>query len=242
MRRADRLFQLVQLLRGGRVVTAAALAEAVEVSERTIYRDVADLVRSGVPIEGEPGVGYALPRGFDLPPLMFGEEELEALVLGVRMVETWGGPTLARRARSVLSKIETVLPGRLRAGLDGIGLYAPGFHLPEGVLAHLEPVRAALSARKKLRLTYVRADGERSERVLAPLALYYWGPSWTLVAWCELRSDFRTFRTDRIEAVEPLDEPVSTAPEQSLEAFLARMSAECGAECDAGLASRDRAR
>ena len=106
MRRADRLFQIVQLLRGRRVVTAAELAQDLEVSLRTVYRDVRDLIASGVPIEGEAGVGYMLPRGFDLPPLMFDEDEIEALVLGARMVEAWADPTLARRARGVLSKVE----------------------------------------------------------------------------------------------------------------------------------------
>src|SRR5437899_1479879 len=110
MRRADRLFQIVQRLRRRGVTTAAQLAQALEVSERTVYRDVRDLQLSGVPILGEAGVGYALPRGFDLPPLMFTEEELEALVVGARMVQAWGDQKLARAAEDALSKIETVVP------------------------------------------------------------------------------------------------------------------------------------
>src|ERR1700757_3377351 len=114
MRRADRLFRIVQRLRRRGVTTASELAEALGVSDRTIYRDVQDLVLSGVPVQGEAGVGYALPRSFDLPPLMFDEDEIEALVLGARIVESWADASLARAARNVLSKVEVVLPARLR--------------------------------------------------------------------------------------------------------------------------------
>lgn len=129
MRRADRLFQIIQTLRRRRVVTAAYLAEELEVSERTIYRDMRDLSLSGVPIQGEAGVGYALPAGFDLPPLMFTEEELEALVLGARMVESWGDPKLATAARQALNKVEVVLPERLRLQGAEPPLFAPARRL-----------------------------------------------------------------------------------------------------------------
>ena len=125
MRRAERLSQIVQLLRSRNVTTAARLAEDLEVSERTIYRDILDLVSSGVPIDGEAGVGYIMRGGFDLPPLMFTREEIEALVLGARVVESWTDPAMARAARDVLSKIEAVLPERLKAGLAEIALFAP---------------------------------------------------------------------------------------------------------------------
>lgn len=130
MRRADRLFRIVQLLRRRKLTTARQLADDLEVSERTIYRDVADLVSSGVPIRGEAGVGYALERGFDLPPLMFTEDELEALVLGVRVVESWGDATLGSAARAVVHKVEAVLPERLQDRVGKAPLFAPGFHVP----------------------------------------------------------------------------------------------------------------
>src|ERR1700760_82234 len=125
MRRADRLFRIVQMLRSGRLRTAAALAERLEVSERTIYRDVRDLQLAGQPIEGEAGVGYTLRREFDLPPLMFPQEEITALVLGARMVQAWGGVEAAKAARSALARIEAVLPEELAARLDRIALFAP---------------------------------------------------------------------------------------------------------------------
>src|SRR5579875_56505 len=127
MRRADRLFRIVQLLRAGRLQTARALAEKLQVSHRTIYRDVQDLQLSGVPIAGEAGVGYTLRRDFDIPPLMFDREEIAALVLGARMVETWGGTELADAANRALRKIEAVLPANLRENIDDVLLYAPNF-------------------------------------------------------------------------------------------------------------------
>lgn len=137
MRRADRLFQIIQLLRRRHVVTAAYLARELEVSERTVYRDVRDLISSGVPIEGEAGVGYMLRKGFDLPPLMFTDTEIEAMVLGARVVSSWGDAALARAARDALARVESVLPDRLRSRLQDTRLYAPGFHLPANVVASI---------------------------------------------------------------------------------------------------------
>ena len=138
MRRADRLFQVIQLLRRRNVVTAAWLATELEVSERTVYRDVRDLVMSGVPIEGEAGVGYMLRRGFDLPPLMFTEAEIEAMALGARIVTSWGDASLAKAAGEALARVESVLPDRLRSRLNETRLFAPGFHVPRGVMRSLE--------------------------------------------------------------------------------------------------------
>src|SRR5215468_9947586 len=149
MRRADRLFQIIQRLRRRGRVTAAALAEELEVSARTVYRDVRDLVSSGVPIQGEAGVGYALPRGFDLPPLMFTEEEIEALVLGARIVETRADPALARAARDVLAKVEAVLPPRLRDRIAEAALFAPGYRV-RAADAGLTSLRTAIRERRKV--------------------------------------------------------------------------------------------
>jgi predicted DNA-binding transcriptional regulator YafY len=222
MRRADRLFQIVQLLRGRRVVTAAELAGELEVSLRTVYRDVRDLVASGVPIEGEAGVGYCLPRGFDLPPLMFDEDELGALVLGARMVQAWGDETLARRARSVLSKVETVLPERLRPRLEEVELFVP-LSLRAEIRANLESFRAGIDGRHKVRFRYTADSGGETQRTVRPLCLTFWGTVWTATAWCELREDFRTFRPDRMHDVERLDEPFADEPGKDLETFMQKV-------------------
>ncbi len=131
MRRADRLFQIIQLLRRRHVITAAAIAEELEVSERTVYRDIKDLVGSGVPIEGEAGVGYMLRQGFDLPPLMFTAPEIEAMVLGARVVQSWGDAQLARAAGDALARVEAALPDKLKLKMQQTPLYAPGFHVRE---------------------------------------------------------------------------------------------------------------
>jgi predicted DNA-binding transcriptional regulator YafY len=215
VRRADRLFQLVQLLRARRVVTAARLADELDVSERTIYRDVRDLVRSGVPIAGEAGVGYALPHRFDLPPLMFSREEVEALVLGARIVRSWADPDLARAAGSVLTKVESVLPDRLRGRVDGSVLVAPGYQVPASITAEMGPLRGAIEEQHKVHLDYTRQDRTPSSRVVRPLALYFWGNRWTLAGWCELRDGFRAFRLDRMDRLEVLDQRFEPEPGRS---------------------------
>jgi predicted DNA-binding transcriptional regulator YafY len=226
MRRADRLFRIVQRLRRRGVTTAAQLAEALEVSERTVYRDVRDLIASGVPILGEAGVGYALPRGFDLPPLMFTDEELEALVLGARMVQAWADKRLARAAEEALAKIETALPPRLQGRIAEAALMAPGFHVGPGAHAFLEELRTALRLRRKVRFGYADVGGKETARTVRPLGLAYWGRSWSLAGWCELRQDFRSFRLDRLRALSVLEEPFGDEPGKTLKDFLARMERE----------------
>lgn len=206
MRRADRLFQIVLLLDRGRAVTARELAEALQVSERTIYRDVADLGRSGVPISGEAGVGYLMRPGYRLPPLMFDAEELAALALGSRMVRSWADPALGRAAERALVRIESVLPQALRQDPARDALLVPGFHVPEAMRAPMAALRASIAAHRKVRLAYTRADGLASQRVIHPLGLVFWGETWTLGAWCELRGGFRSFRLDRIAGLTPLDD------------------------------------
>ncbi len=198
MRRADRLFQIIQLLRRRGVVTAAWLAGELEVSERTVYRDVRDLTLSGVPIEGEAGVGYVLRRGFDLPPLMFTEPEIEAMVLGARVVTSWADAGLAKAASEALARVEAVLPDRLRERLTGTPLYAPGFHVSPSVLADLAMMRGAIEAHRKAHFAYTSGIGGETERTVRPLGLFFWGSVWSLTAWCELREDFRSFRLDRM--------------------------------------------
>jgi predicted DNA-binding transcriptional regulator YafY len=219
MRRADRLFQIIQILRRRRVTTAQRLADELEVSERTIYRDIQDLSISGVPIEGEAGIGYVLRHGFDLPPLMFTNDELEALVLGTRIVSSWADAALARAAGDVLVKVDAVLPPRLRQRITDSPLHVPDFHISSTAIAALGPLRNAIAARCKVFFAYTRADGAQSRRTILPLGLFYWGATWSLVAWCELRDDFRNFRLDRIERLEVLDEKFDDKPGQTLQDF-----------------------
>src|SRR5262249_42371120 len=149
---------------GGRLMTARMLAERLEVSERTIYRDVRDLLLSGVPIEGEAGVGYVLRAGFDLPPLMFDRAEMEAVVLGTRMARAWGGARLAAAAEEALRKIEAVLPTALRERVDRTHLYAPGARISPAVRTDLDRLHAAIDAGRRVAFGYVAEDGARTER------------------------------------------------------------------------------
>jgi predicted DNA-binding transcriptional regulator YafY len=224
MRRADRLFRIVQHLRGRRLTTAAQLASWLQVSERTIYRDIRDLSISGVPVEGESGVGYRLRTGFDLPPIMFTVDEVEALVAGARMVETWGGPALASHVRSAISKITLALPDARREEVDRTRLFAPRFHVQRGALTGLETLRQAISQRRKLRIEYIDSGQRASRRTLLPLALYFWGTTWSLAAWCESRSDFRNFRLDRIRGLDVLAERFDETPGRSFEDFVGSLT------------------
>lgn len=221
MRRADRLFELIRLLRQNGLVTAARLAAELEVSERTVYRDVADLVRSGVPIEGEAGLGYVLEKGYDLPPLMFDADQIEALVLGTRMVETWGDAALGRAARGALARIELVLSTQLRKRLETTALFVNDWREPAGVAEHLSALRHAIHDHEKVRLGYTRADGEVSQRDVRPLGLFFWGQRWMLTGWCELRSDFRNFRLDRIDEFAKTGERFREEPGRTLQDFIA---------------------
>ena len=217
MRRADRLFQIIQLLRRRHVLTAAFLARELEVSERTVYRDIRDLVGTGVPIDGEAGVGYTLRRGYDLPPLMFTEPELQAMVLGARVVSSWGDQALGRAARDALARVEAALPDRLREKLTNTPLFAPGFHVPAETIASLTPLRVALEERRIVWMRYEDAGGVTSERTLRPVGLFFWGYRWSLSAWCELRQAFRSFRLDRIRQIDVREERFTPLPGQTLE-------------------------
>ncbi|HTE40454.1 MAG TPA: YafY family protein [Steroidobacteraceae bacterium] len=226
MRRADRLFEIVHHLRGRRLTTAAQLAEWMEVSERTIYRDIADLLTSGIPIEGEAGVGYRLHPDFDLPPLMFSHTEIEALVIGARMVESWGGPGLAQGARSALSKIASALPKDKRVTLESSRLFSPDFFINPHINAQMDILRAAIDRRRCVELTYKDAKGADSARRIRPLGLFFWGFAWSLGAWCELRKDFRNFRLDRITNSQMLEEQFTDEPGQRLADLLRAVSCE----------------
>ncbi len=207
MRRADRLFQIVQYLRGGRLVTAARLAATLEVSERTIYRDIADLQTSGVPIDGEAGVGYVMRNGYDLPPLMFTRDEIVALVAGARLIRAWGGAAMARAAEEALVKIGSVLPDAERARANQVEIHAIAQDMTPQVRGRIDEIEHAVEERRRLALAYTDAEDRLTERTVRPLGLWFWGKVWTLVAWCELRNDFRMFRLDRITRMDNGGEP-----------------------------------
>ncbi len=221
MRRADRLFSIVLELRRRPVTTAAQLAGHLEVSPRTVYRDIADLVGAGIPIEGEAGVGYRLASTFELPPLMFTVAEVQALVLGARMVEAWGDPRLRTAARSSLRKVEAVLPPSERHRIVDTALFALSFWVPEEPRETLGLVREAIDGQRRLHIVYARDDDTVTERVVRPLALFFWGRTWTVGAWCELRQDHRSFRIDRIRNGHLLVDKFALEPPVTLEDFRA---------------------
>lgn len=216
MRRADRLFQIVQLIRGRRLTTADFLAERLEVSVRTVYRDVAALQQQGVPIDGEAGVGYRMKAGFDLPPLMFSKGEAQALVAAVRLSQRQLDEGLAGEAEEALGKILAVLSPAARAAAESLAVYAPNTGLDAATRERLARLREATESRQKLSLLYRDLGDVDSLRTVRPLACFFWGPVWTLAAWCELREDFRSFRVDRIRRLSVLDERFRDEPGKTL--------------------------
>lgn len=228
MRRADRLFQIVQRLRQGRLTTARDLAETLEVSERTIYRDIAHLMGAGLPIDGEAGLGYLMREGYDLPPLMFTAEEIVALTTGARMVQAWGGAEMAKGADSALDKITSVLPDGLRNRAEGVAVHAiPRPQMTDAVRAIIDVLEHAVTDKERIAMAYTDETGAATSRTVRPLGLWYWGPVWTLIAWCELRRAFRMFRLDRIQSAEVAG-PFTAEPGQTLEDFYASELAASG--------------
>jgi predicted DNA-binding transcriptional regulator YafY len=205
MRRADRLFQIVQLVRGRRLSTADFLAGRLEVSVRTVYRDIADLQAQGVPLEGAAGVGYRMRAGFDLPPLMFTREEAQALMAAVRLAQPRLDTALARQAEMALSKIIGVLPPAVRAAAESLAVFNVAAGPDAATRERLMQLREAAGDRRKVEISYLDLKGSNSRRMLRPLGCFYWDAVWTLAAWCELRQDFRSFRVDRIQAMTLLD-------------------------------------
>jgi len=231
MRRADRLFLIIQALRGRRTaLPARRLAETLDVSLRTVYRDVADLQVSGIPIEGEAGIGYVLRKGADIPPLMFNAEELEALVVGSRFVRAFAGARLAAGARAALLKIEAVLPPELRARTQRSRIFAPPRRDRIEATDVIDRLHAAVTDNNVLRLDYRDEGGRASTREVEPLCLAFWGGAWTLGAWCRLRADFRSFRPDRIAAFAPTGETFIETPERGLAAYVRAMGGSGEAE------------
>jgi predicted DNA-binding transcriptional regulator YafY len=199
MSRAQRLLDLIQVLRRYRQpVSGRALAGELGISLRTLYRDIATLQGQGAEIEGEAGVGYILRPGFMLPPLMFAEDEIEALVLGSRWVAERGDDDLGKAARNALAKIASVLPADLREGVEANALLIGPAAPVESGNVDLGVIRRAIRGERKLDIAYRAAEGRESRRVIWPFALGYFDRLRVIVAWCEQRQDFRHFRTDRI--------------------------------------------
>ncbi|SMD02880.1 YafY family protein [Rhizobium sp. RU36D] len=226
MRPADRLFRIIQLMRStGRAMTAAEIAEKMEVAPRTIYRDMEHLMASGAPIDGERGVGYLLREAFDAPPLTFTFEQLEALAFGIRAVEMLGDPRLGQAAREARDKMMGILPPEHAARLKAAPIHAFRGHAQPMPPECLGDVRAALSANRKVWIAYHSLAGERSQRVVWPLALVNFGPIWVMTAWCETRDAFRDFRLDRVEDWKVLGERFQAGPHQTYEVYLAGLEA-----------------
>ena len=208
MRRTERLFAIIQILRRARApITAAAMADELETSLRTVYRDVAELIAQRVPVRGEAGIGYMLESGFDMPPLMLTPDEIEAAVLGAQWVSARGDPALSRAANDLVAKIGAVIPAHLRPFLLDAALTTPERSArvkPDGL--DVGRVRAAIRGQSKVRLTYIDEAERETTRTVWPVAIAYYEAVRLLAAWCELRQDFRHFRTDRVVRAEFLDE------------------------------------
>lgn len=237
MRRADRLFLLVNALRGRRrAVPARVLAGDLDVSLRTVYRDIADLQHSGIPIEGEPGVGYMLRKGAELPPLAFDTDELEALVVGLRFARAFAGTRLGAASMRALLKIEAVVPADVYTRASAIAILAPGGRGERSSAfgACLDRLNLVIAERQLLRLRYVSASGEESVREIEPLCVLFWGGSWTLAGWCRLRNDFRQFRLDRMLEYVPTGDVCLPDPARSVDALVRALDARARAQaCEA---------
>ncbi len=218
MRRADRLFQIVQYLRARPLTTAEWLAERLEISKRTVYRDVTDLIQSGVPIEGEAGVGYVLRRKLDLPPLMFDRTELTTIELGLRFVYAYTEAPLSSAATSAMAKIRSVLPGTIAADTPKSHIYVP--RMERRREPHLNGIISAVNDKRRTQLDYKDANGAETRRVVWPLGVFFWGNTWTMLGWCELRNDFRTFRLERIQTMHVLDTSFEDVPGRRLIDYL----------------------
>jgi predicted DNA-binding transcriptional regulator YafY len=223
MRRADRLFLIIHALQGRRTaLPARRLAETLTVSLRTVYRDVADLQLSGVPIEGEAGVGYLLRKGSDIPPLMFTPEEVEALVVGTRFVTAFSGDKLAAGAKTALLKIEAVLPAELRERAARSRVFVP-VRGHEASTSVIDALHEAIAAHRVLRIEYSNEAAQASTREIEPLCLACWGRVWTLGAWCRMRGGFRNFRPDRIGLLHATGEIFVETEQRGLDAYLEAM-------------------
>jgi predicted DNA-binding transcriptional regulator YafY len=226
LRRADRLFRVIQILRRARrPVTATAMAEELETSLRTVYRDIAQLMADRVPIRGEAGVGYVLEGGFDMPPLMLTPDEIEAAMLGAQWVRQQADPSLARAADDLVAKIGAVIPEHLRPLLIAPALTPLSSRARSSDAIDMARLRAAIRAQGKLLLVYCDEMERETERVVWPIAVSYWESVRIIVAWCEMRQAFRHFRTDRVRSAEFLEVRYATPRARLRASWLREMAA-----------------
>ena len=226
MHKSERLFQLVNILKSRRfAITANELANKLQVSQRTIYRDIQHLQSSGVPVEGEAGTGYLI-ADYDLPPMMFTLEELQALLLGSKMVSAWTDPQLAAKAQAAITKINAVLPQQLKQQVEQLPYLVSGFHHGKSHQATTLLLRQAIANKTSIEFDYLDANQQPSHRIADPLGLVYWGAKWTLIAYCQLRCDYREFRLDRIQSIVALSNEFETTPEKNLAHYMALIEAK----------------
>lgn len=226
MRRADRLIKLVHYLRSRRrAVTAKHMAEEFNICTRTVYRDIQDLMDSGVPITGAAGVGYVIDKQYYLPPISFDSDELEALGLGISMVRQWTDDTFAAKASAAFEKIQAVLPARLQGELQQITTYSTPNQPELPWTVSFSGLRECIRTRRKIQIEYSDEAKQSTSRTLRPLALIFSSPVWLLTGWCEKREDFRHFRLDRIRTLQYCDEIFADEPDKNFTAYMAKESA-----------------
>lgn len=223
MRRTDRLFELIQILRDGRLHRGKDLAERLGISLRTLYRDMDTLIASGIPVEGERGLGYMMTAPITLPPQNLTLTELEALHLGLAVVTKAADEELQRAAKSLSDKVDAVLPEDRAAPATGWGFAVYPFAEAARGFVHMAPLRAAIRSRRKIDITYSSPDQPETRRRVRPLQMEYWGRVWTLTSWCELRNDFRVFRVDRIRTLDVSFDTFEEEPGKTLGDYLAQM-------------------
>jgi predicted DNA-binding transcriptional regulator YafY len=231
MRRADRLFRIIQVLRRRRrPVTALEIAEELEASPRTIYRDIAQLMADRVPIRGEAGIGYVLEGGFDMPPLMLTPDEIEAAMLGAQWVMARADPVLARAASDLVAKIGVVIPEHLRPLLMEPALTATDHHVITSDTIDMARVRTSIRAQGKIAICYRDEKDVETRRVIWPIAVSYWDTVRLIVAWCEMRKGFRHFRTDRVVVAEFLETRYPTPRAKLRAQWRTEMDRECSGQ------------
>ncbi len=223
MRRADRLIKLVHFLRRRRrAVTAQRIAEEFDICTRTVYRDIQDLMDSGVPITGEAGVGYFIDKQYYLPPVTFDADELEAIGLGISMVRHWTDEKFAQQAESAFEKIRAVLPQKIQGDMEQITTFSmPTQNMPPWSVSFSD-LRESIRAKRKIEIEYTDEKQEVTTRVVHPLALIFFSPVWLLAGWCEKRKDFRHFRLDRMRTLRICDECFEDDPDKNYSAYIAR--------------------
>ena len=228
MRRSDRLFDLIQILRDGRLHRGVDIARTLGVSLRTVYRDMETLVASGIPVEGERGLGYMMTDPITLPPLNLTLPELEALHLGLAVVSKAADPRMQKAATTLAAKVDAVLPEDRAAPANGWGFAVYPFAEAARGFVHMAPIRAAIRSRRKIEIGYADSDGIVATRTVRPLQMEYWGRVWTLTAWCERDEDFRVFRVDRIATLDIGFDTFEEEPGKRLSDYLATLDVREG--------------